>query len=420
MIVLTLKKFYILFEQAIMSLLNFSLIFVLSKLIAPSLFKDFFLGYSIVIILSLIVSNFANQPLQVFLKKNENNLEYFLKVIVLNVIILFIASIIGFFIINNYFKFLVNSLPQIFTLGLIVSIYDSLRRISFVYFQESFLINALATLTIFFSFFLLVVIQYYTFNFVSVNKVYLFLVVAYILGIVTFLLLKIRKIKELFLLQKTKGKITFLNIFKKHSKYAFWLVFGIILFWIYTQGIYFLAEKHIATEDFNAVRISQNLVGVLSIIFVTYENIMLSKLVFLFNEQNFIKLNSYVNTVLKKSLVPFIGIVLIVALITTIIYKIYYKNNIFYSEKVIYLVYFFLYQFIFGLSRIFVVALKAMNQTKYIFYNHLITCLITLIIGLYLFPKVNNGHMLAVIMLASLLIFSIGIFFSYKKVILKN
>ena len=68
---ISLKKLYILFEQGIMSLLNFSLIFVLSRLIAPSLFKDFFLGYSIVIILSLVTSNFANQPLQVFLKKKR-------------------------------------------------------------------------------------------------------------------------------------------------------------------------------------------------------------------------------------------------------------------------------------------------------------------------------------------------------------
>jgi O-antigen/teichoic acid export membrane protein len=417
---ISLKKLYILFEQGIMSLLNFSLIFVLSKLIAPSLFKDFFLGYSIVIILSLVTSSFANQPLQVFLKKKENNSDYILKVLLLNIVVLLILSSISFVIINNYYRFLSESLYYIFTLSFVVSIYDNLRRISFVYFQDNFLGNTLSTFSIFSFFFLLTTVHYYLFNFISVNMVYVFLIASYFIGIFTFLLVRKKNIRSILSFQKNKKNITFSNLIKKHNSYAMWLVFGIILFWVYTQGVYFLAEKHIAIDDFNAVRIAQNLVGVLSIIFVTFENIMLTKTVAIFNGKDFKKLDSFVKTVLKKNLVAFIFIVLIIALVTSFIYKIYYQNDAFYSGKIIYLLYFFIYQFIFGLSRIFVVALKAMNQTKYVFYNHFITCIVTIIISLYLLPKVNNGHTLALLMLTSIIVFSIGIFLSYKKVSFKK
>lgn len=417
---ISLKKGYVLFEQGIISLLNFSLIFILSKLIKPDLFKEFFLGYSVVVILSLIASSFANQPLQLFLNKNENNVHYILKALVLNIIILIIASTISYIIINIYFKFLTNSFPHIFLLGLSISIFDTLRRVSFVYFQENFLVNAFASFSIFLSFFFLVSTQYYTSKAITVNEVYFFLIISYAIGIFNFLMFGIKKIKRLLELPKSKNFVSFFELLRKHSNYAFWLVLGIILFWIYTQGIYFLAEQHVSIDDFNAVRISQNLVGILSIVFVTFENIMLTKTAVVFNEKKYIKLNTYVRAVFKKNLLPFTGIVLLVALFTTIVFKIYFQNNAFYSEKAIYLAYFFTYQFIFGLSRIFVVALKAMNQTKYVFYNHLITCLITVIIGLYFLPQFNNGHALAIIMLISLLVFTIGIFFSYKKVIFKH
>jgi Na+-driven multidrug efflux pump len=251
--------------------------------------------------------------------------------------------------------------------------------------------------------------------------VYVFLIASYFIGIFTFLLVRKKNIRSILSFQKNKKNITFSNLIKKHNSYAMWLVFGIILFWVYTQGVYFLAEKHIAIDDFNAVRIAQNLVGVLSIIFVTFENIMLTKTVAIFNGKDFKKLDSFVKTVLKKNLVAFIFIVLIIALVTSFIYKIYYQNDAFYSGKIIYLLYFFIYQFIFGLSRIFVVALKAMNQTKYVFYNHLLTALIIFVSSLFLFKRINSsGHTIAIIITLSIFIFSLGIYTSYKKVISKN
>lgn len=417
---ISLKKSYVFFEQGIISLLNFSLIFVLSKLIIPSLFKEFFLGYSVVVILSLIASSFANQPLQVFLNKNENNGHYFLKVLALNIIVLIIVFTTGVIIISIYFKFLINSLPYIFTLGLSASIFDSLRRVSFVYFQGDFLVNVLASFSILFSFFILVSIHYHTLESISVNKVYYFLIMSYSTGVVVLLMLRKNKIKQIFELPKSRNPVSFFKLLKKHANYAFWLVLGIILFWTYTQGIYFISEKHIAIEDFNAVRISQNLVGVLSIFILAFENIMLTKTAEVFREKKYLKLDSYIKVIIKKNLMPFIGLVLISALAIIVIYKAYYKNNVFYSEKAIYLAYFFMYQFVFGLSRIFVVALKAMSQTKYIFLNHFYTCTATILIGIYFLPKFSNGHFLAIVILISQIIFSLGAFISYKKVILKN
>jgi O-antigen/teichoic acid export membrane protein len=308
----------------------------------------------------------------------------------------------------------------IFSLGFSVSIYDTLRRVSFVYFQENFLANACASFSIFIGFFLMMSTNYYVFGAISINRLYFFLIIAYTLGSFTFLALAKNKIKRILQLPKNGDRILFLELLKKHANYAFWLVLGIILFWTYTQGIYFISEKHIAIEDFNAVRISQNLVGVLSVFILAFENIMLTKTAEVFREKKYLKLDSYIKGVIKKNLLPFVGLVLISALVIIIIFKTYYNNNVFYSEKAIYLAYFLMYQFVFGLSRIFVVALKAMDQTIHIFLNHFYTCIATILIGIYFLPKFSNGHVLAIVMLISQIIFSAGAFFSYKKVILKN
>ena len=147
-----LNKYQIVLEQGVMSLLNFCLIFVLSKIVSVNLFKDFFLGYSIVIIITLVISSFANQPLQVFLRGKINK-SYFYKIFLMNLLFLLISSIICVIVITNFYYFLTNSLPYIITLAFVVSIYDAIRRVSFVYFQNKFSANLLATTVVLFFFF---------------------------------------------------------------------------------------------------------------------------------------------------------------------------------------------------------------------------------------------------------------------------
>jgi len=194
---------------------------------------------------------------------------------------------------------------------------------------------------------------------------------------------------------------------------------GLFFFWTYTQGIYFVAEKYLDVEDFNAVRISQNLVGVLSVLFVTFENMMLVKMSLIFEQKKLAGINEFVKKLLKKLMIPFIVILVVSSLVMTQLYKIYYQDNSFYSEKIMYILYFFLYQFLFGVSRTFVVALKAINATKYILYSHILAATFTLLLAQLLFLKFNNGLVLIFIMISSMLVFSAGIFYFYRKIIKK-
>ena len=413
-----LNKYQIVLEQAAMSLLNFCLIFVLSKIVPVNLFKDFFLGYSIVIIITLVISSFANQPLQVFLR-GKNNKSYFYKVFLMNLLFLLISSIICVFVITNFYYFLTYSLPYIIILAFVISIYDAIRRVSFVYFQNKFSTNLLATSVVLFSFFLTIFFFYTTGN-LSIENIYISLIISYLFGIFIFILLKFKKIKTLlFQKSETKNK-SFLEVFKKHYSYASWLVLGVVFFWTYTQGIYFVAEKYLNVEDFNAVRISQNLVGVLSVLFVTFENMMLVKMSLIFEQKKLAGINEFVKKLLKKLMLPFIVILIVSSLVMTQLYKIYYQDNSFYSEKITYVLYFFLYQFLFGVSRTFVVALKAINATKYILYSHILAAIFTLLLAQLLFLKFNNGLVLIIIMINSMLVFSAGIYFFYRKIIKKK
>ena len=144
-----------------------------------------------------------------------------------------------------------------------------------------------------------------------------------------------------------------MEVFKKHYSYASWLVLGVVFFWTYTQGIYFVAEKHLNVEDFNAVRISQNLVGVLSVLFVTFENMMLVKMSLIFEQKKLAGINEFVKKLLKKLMIPFIVILVVSSLVMTQLYKIYYQDNSFYSEKIMYILYFFFISvFIWGFKNI--------------------------------------------------------------------
>ncbi|WP_282122580.1 hypothetical protein [Algibacter mikhailovii] len=416
-----LGKSYLLIEQGIISLLNFGLIFILSRIVSPVIFKEFFLGYSIVIMISLIASNFANQPLQVFLKKGEGNImDYISKAILLNILTVLFISILCFLVVYFNYTFLLNDLIFIIILGLLVSIYDLIRRISFVYFTNSFLGNALSSSLIIISV-LGISAWLYFFGVITPNSVYIALIIGYLLGVFLILFLKRDFIFYHSKFSKSNTKnVLFLNVLKKHYNYARWLVIGIFFFWFYTQGLYFLGEKYIDIEDFNAVRISQNLVGVLSILFLTFENYMLTKVADVFHIEKHKGVALFVKNTFKKVAFKFIISLICISILILYSYKLYYSNNPFYSEKIIYLYYFFAYQLIFGLSRIFAVALKAINGTKYFFYNHCFTAVITLIISWLFIEEYNSGHTLALILLLSILIFSTGLFLSYKREIAKN
>jgi len=411
-----LNKYQIVLEQGIMSLLNFCLIFVLSKIVSANLFKDFLLGYSIVIIITLIISSFANQPLQVFLR-GKNNKSYFYKVFLMNLLFLLITSIICVIVITNFYYFLIDSLPYIITLAFVISIYDAMRRVSFVYFQNNFSANLLTSTSVLF-FFFLTIFFFYSVDNLNIENIYISLIISYLLGLFIFIFLKVKSIKILlFQKSESKNKRTFAEVFKKHYSYASWLVIGIVFFWIYTQGIYFVAEKHLTVEDFNAVRISQNLVGVLSVLFVTFENTMLVKTSLIFEQKKLAGINVFVKKILKKLILPFIVILVLSCLVVTQLYKFYYQDNSFYSDKITYVLYFFLYQFLFGVSRIFVVVLKAINATKYILYSHFLSAIFTILLAQLLFLKFKNGIVLIFIMIFSMLVFSAGIYFFYRKII---
>ncbi len=414
------KKYYVLFEQGIMSLMNFGLIFLLSKLITPILFKNFFLEYSVIIILTLITSTFSNQPLQIFLSKKDNNIDYIKKVIGINISLLFFLMFFVFFAGKIYYDFLLDDIFPIFVLSLVISIYDLIRRFSFVYFQNNFLINVFSTFSVVCCFLILLITNYYYGVISSVGEIFWFLISAHLIGIVFFLLFKSKELKKLFAEDKSKATTSIFKIVEKHKSYSLWLVFGIIFFWNYTQGIYFIAEKYVQVDDFNVVRVSQSLVGVLSVFFVTFENVMLTKTALIFDGTKFLEIKKFVKKIIKENLLKLIGLVLVLGLIVGVIYKFYYGNNESYLSRMYYLLYFFIYQFIFGISRVFVVAVKAMNQTKFIFYSHLITSIFTTILGVLFLKEFNNGNTLAMIILTSILTFSVVVFIFYNRFLNKK
>ena len=368
------NKGILLAEQAILSLNNFLLILFLSTLMIPLEFKNWAV-LNIIIFLGIGLNNvIINQPYQVFINKyykyylHKNYL--FVKYILITLISSIVATI-SFFVLDDN---LISNYIITMLIILLFSLFELQRRILMHNNENLFLLSV----TFFFVFsnniLLFTLLQYYSLNYMQIYSI-IFLVLISILFISSH---KINKIYNLHIsnIQHLSKKL-FISSAKRHYLFSKTLILGMFFYWIYTQGFLLWLEKQLTIDEFNALRVILNIINISSILLLVFDNYYITRQSFLFrNNKNkffeqFTKLSIYFIVIYTLYMTFF-------AFVAWIIFDNIYPN--FQSYKY-FLLYLFVAQLIYGISRPFILLAKVSEQNYLILYAHIIAAIAIVIFG---------------------------------------
>ncbi len=368
------NKGILLLEQAILSLNNFLLILFLSSLMIPLEFKNWAV-LNIIIFLGIGLNNvIINQPYQVFINKYYKYYLFknylFIKYILIALISSIVATI-SFFILDD--NLVINYIITVVII-LLFSLFELQRRILMHKNENVFLLSV----TFFFVFsnniLLFTLLQYYSLNYMQVYSI-IFLVLITVLCVSSY---KINKIYNLRISNiRHLSKKLFITGAKRHYLFSKTLIFGMFFYWIYTQGFLLWIEKKLTIDEFNALRVILNIVNISSILLLVFDNYYITKQSFLFrNNKNkfydqFSKLAIYFIVIYALYMTFF-------AFLAWILFDSIYPN--FQSYKY-FLLYLFIAQLIYGISRPFILLAKVSEQNYLILYAHIIASIIIVIFG---------------------------------------
>lgn len=397
------NKYFLLADQALYSLLNFGSVFLLSKLTSIPVFADFVLVYSYANLIFIFITYFISSPILVFLPKKwgDSTSDYFSSLLVI-----LLLSILGIYLLS--FSFVYLQVPNtgfwsFFGMIFGMVLYDVLKKFIYAGKKMSFIYTALSSSFLVLCFFSLILLfrEKLSINFISFIYFLSF-------GIANLLLI-------LFIHQHRLFKVQFLNlkvriIFKEHFKYSKWIIAGGFLFWVYSQGVYLIADI-LGIDDLSIgkVRTIQNLLGLFSILIISMESYYIP----IFSSQEKL-LPQPVKDFYKKFKFPLILLLLVSLPVLYLTYNWFYEGK--YGDGTIILLIIWCSQFLTVMLKPLSMALKAMEITFPLFMTHIAAIISLLTLGvLFIYLWENLGIALAIF--TAFLSSNIILFFYYKKLI---
>ncbi|ALC82640.1 lipopolysaccharide biosynthesis protein [Bacillus gobiensis] len=367
---------YGLFEQSLISLLNFLIIIFYSRFMTIGDFKDFVLIYSAVSLVFIVCSSFFSAPILVFLPtqyKNKSSvyIKYLTKY---NVILTFFFSS-GVLVFMNLFVLKISLIEGFYSIIFSISWgqYELLRKLNYGRGTVKNLFIGSIVLVLCFS-----VLNFILKLSIDTQKSFIILSSSYLLAIfVVWLLQLVNSGKDIDSYSLNKKKVR-----KNHWEFAKWTVIGSILYWACTQGFFILISYFISDGELGGLRTAMNLLGLITIILVLFENTFTPKISTLYKEQGINAVKEYVNNLHSKVTPFFLLTIVVVTMASYYFFEIIFGEN-FKNYKYLTII-FGIYQFALGLNRPSVVALRALNKTKYFFTGNFIGTVITLLLGLIL------------------------------------
>ncbi|PZD79113.1 hypothetical protein [Mesonia sp. K7] len=399
-------------EQALVSLLNFGSIFLISKYVSVELFAEYTLAYSYVIFLFFLTNALLASPVLIFYVKNwfDKGKEYLLSNIFLGIVI--ILAVCGVLFIFLRSQVTEVSFISFFLFCFGMYLYDLLRK--FVYVLKKGLLKTLLGLSglLNITFFGLL---YYFSSDLSITTIFNIYAVSFLgaSGILFLGLINHKDIKFLTSRRTVFNLKIFQKVFKQHYVYAKWLIVGGLIFWGYSQGVYNAAEfLNYSSEEIAKTRVLHNFLGVFGILSVTIENHYNP----IFSSQ-ITKLSEKVKEVYKLQYKKIILLFVIATPIGLGAYHFFYFEK--YGSALVLFLGMLLFQFLIILAKPMGVALKAKEKTVPFFYAHTIAFL-TSIITLITFSFFNFYYGILSAMLLATIIYALVIYYFYKKNITEN
>lgn len=383
-------KYLVFAEQALTSLLSFGAVFILSKLTSIPVFADFVLTYSYASFVFIFISYFISGPVLVFLpKKWKDNLYTY-------ILLLLVFSIVGtVFLSFLSYLFLSIQVSNITFLGLLglnlgMVISDLFKKTIFASKIVSFKVTVVASIFMVLSFFGIMLI-YNDLNLKSILYIYC---ISYF-GAIIILALPVIKARKTFN-SAIDLSGNFKVILKDHYVYSRWIIAGGILFWVYSQGIFILADALGASDkSLGMVRSIQNLLGIFTILIASMESYYIPK---------FAQKTAELKMIVKEFYLRHKWLLLLVFALSlpvvSVIYHFMYEEK--YGDGLWIILIIWISQIITVYLRPYSMALKAREITYPLFYAHIIAAIVLFTLGVLVIKCFEEIGMATAILLSFL------------------
>ncbi|KAA0764909.1 lipopolysaccharide biosynthesis protein [Bacillus sp. SH5-2] len=413
MLMLKLKKIIFnkgLIEQSLTSLLNFIIIIVYGNLLNPNEFAKFIIIFSGIGLVFLIVTGIWSNPILVFLPtkfKDAKDL-YIKNLLLFNIISSGLLGVLSLLVLHIFVKSM-GIYEMIFGVLIIItwSVYELIRKVFYAIDKLMYILIGSITLVV--TFLLGNIMMQINLN---VSSSLFILFISYLTAIlIVFIAVRREKVKNggggsVFKIQK---RVLFI-----HWEYAKWTVIGSVCYWACTQGYFVLIANIISDVELGGLRTSMNLLGLVTILLVLFENKTTPKASKIVFNQGTVELKKYINSFYRNRMFPLLVVIIAATVIAYFIYPLLFGNS--YVEFAYLTIFFGLYQFLLGANRPSVIGLRAMNITKPFFVGNLLCALITLGAGVYLTSLYGINGAIIGILIATLILTGYFIFSFYKVI----
>jgi hypothetical protein len=406
-------KYYILSDQALVSVMNFGAVFFLSGFLSDTIFSRFVVLFGYITLANTVLTAVFSSPMLVFATKRWSNTQfnYLFSNSVLLVTFGFLLALLEFFFLE---KQIPDSPFWLFFMVIIgMSAADMLKRFIFSTKSISLIYAPISSVLVNLIFFggLFLYKKELTLELILIIYVIAYLVSMLLLTLAFFVLSKSTHVN---FKGKTAVDITYnKEIFTTHFHYSKWILLGSVSFWVYTQGIYIYGNV-LGVSDFiiAKTRSIQNLFGIFTILIAAMENYLtpLFTAKAIYSEDSIPEATENIyKTHLKKTLL----IYLLTIPVMWGVYFMYYQES--YGDGWSYIIIMWLTQLIAISTKPIAIALKVKEVTYPLFLSHLYAALMMVLIG-YLAITIIGDHGLIMAMLGAYIVANITNYIYYKKV----
>ena len=395
-------------DQSIVSFSNFILNITLARMLGLETYGLFILIWAAIQFIITIQTSLIISPSQSFLPKiilndkkrkfiGQTNFIYFILLLSLALICYFVLSFV-----ENEYNFLKEIDKNILFLYFLLFIsQDYIRKFYFIIGKIKIIIFAdiLLYLIIFSNLFI------FKKNQLDLNELYTFFNYSFFASIAIYFFSFPYKF---FLVLNLKEYLHKIWSFSK------WLMYSLFFNWFNSNYIFFITAILIGNKEVGAIRAAQNIIGISHVLFQVIENTLPIKLSLILKNFGKLKLKSY----LKSTYYYFISFMTLLGLLLFIfsdyLIVLIYKN--FDTNIKVALLYFIPIYIILATSSCLRSALKALENTKAIFWGNLIGALIIIILSNFVIEQYQlKGSMICFLTIQ--LIMMILLMFSYSKLI---
>ncbi|MEO7933353.1 MAG: hypothetical protein ABIT76_09365 [Chthoniobacterales bacterium] len=347
-------------EQILVAVLNFGIVIVTGRLLAPSSFAIFVVIMSSLSLAFGLVSAVVSAPVLVLYRKRYHSAKrsYLGKLELLNVGVSVAVGLVCLAI-AFWVERRISSSDLVYSLLMLTawSSYELRRKIAYALGEAPVLLlcSALVLLSAVISLGVTVFL-----GVASEGAVLLCLALSYLLGILFFKLLTPRS--------DTTSKVPFQVLLRDHWRFSHSLFSGLLLYWVASQGYFLVAARLLPDATLGGVRTAQNMAGLITTALLMFENQATPMAATLAHEGGDEAVRSWVRQLFDKGTWPFLAFVILASLGAFGLHHFLYLKT--YSQFSWLAFIFAFHQFLLGLNRPYAVGLKAIEKTTPIFWGH--------------------------------------------------